>query len=230
MPGEADLPGDLALAAALNARGLRCKDAGQFEEGRAHYQRALALLERVVDPPPSAIATLYHNLGGIAHAAGDFAAGEAPARRGLAIRLASGADPREIAADQVALAAILDGLERYDEAEGLYAEALEVLECAPVENAVEIAVALNDLGAQYERRGRIDEAEELLRRAVAIKTATLGAGHPDLAVSLHNLAVVRRRLGDAAEAAALHADALAIFERELGAGHPKTVACRGSSR
>jgi tetratricopeptide (TPR) repeat protein len=182
------------LAAELNARGLRCKAAAKYDEGRALYERALALLERGRVRNEDDIATLYHNLGGIEHARRNFAAGEVFARRSLAIRTGlDGADPHAIAADMVALAAILDGQERYGEAEPLYLEALRVFERSPRANAGEIAVALNDLGALYAQRGRYEQAVDLLERAAALKRRTLGPGNPDVAVTLNNLAVTYTR-------------------------------------
>ena len=213
-------------AAALNVRGLRCKEMAKYDEGRALYERALGLLEREVERDQESIATLHHNLGGIEHARGNYVAGEVSARRGLAIRRSlAGADPRDLAADLVALAAILDGMEKYAEAEPLYLEALGVFERTPGANAREIAVALNDLGAQYARRGLVERAEQLLTRAASLKKETFGPEHPDLAVTLNNLAVLRKCQGDLAAAAALYTEAVEIFERSLGAGHPKTVTC-----
>jgi hypothetical protein len=68
---------------------------------------------------------------GLAHARGDHAAGEEPARRSVSIRArAVGPDHPEVAADRAALAAILDALGRHDEAEALLREALRVFEAA----------------------------------------------------------------------------------------------------
>lgn len=200
------MQGSRREAAALNALGLLYKDLARYDEGRALYERALSLLESVANPTRDDIATIYHNLGGIEHARGDKAAGEPFARRGLAIRT-SLPDPnaRAIAADQVALAAILEGLEQYEESESLYLEALEVLE--GVADAREIAVTLNDLGAHYAQRGRLERAADLLERAAALKKETLGPRHPDLAVTLNNLAMAWRRRGDFARASALYAEA-----------------------
>ena len=123
------MQGPRSEAAALNALGLMYKDQARYDEARALYGRALSLLESETEPDQDDIATLYHNLGGIEHARGDYAAGEPFARRGLAIRLGLlGAHPHAVAADQVALAAILDGLRQYEESERLYLEALEVFE------------------------------------------------------------------------------------------------------
>ncbi|HMA22923.1 MAG TPA: tetratricopeptide repeat protein, partial [Gemmatimonadaceae bacterium] len=121
---------------------------------------------------------------------------------------------------------ILDGQRKFDEAEGLYVDALRILDREPDANAGEIAVALNDLGAHYAQRDQIDRADDLLRRAAALKAETLGPRHPDVGVTLNNLAMVQKRRGDFARATALYRDAVNIFEESLGVDHPKAVACR----
>jgi hypothetical protein len=65
--------------------------------------------------------TLYHNIGGILHAKGDFLAAEQAGRKSWEIlrRLLGEGDPRT-QMDAVAYAAILDGLGRYEESETLY--------------------------------------------------------------------------------------------------------------
>jgi tetratricopeptide (TPR) repeat protein len=112
---------DHTLAVALNALGLLCKDLGRWDEARGHYVRALGLLD-AADADPDDIASLWHNLGGIA------------------IRRAAGSDARSVAADEVALAALLDGLGRYAEAERLYRGAIAVFEAEPA-GELELAVA-----------------------------------------------------------------------------------------
>lgn len=214
------------LIAALNALGLVCKDLAKYDEASACYRRALAVLEAAGETSSANVATLYHNLGGIEHARGNYAAGESLARKGIELRRAAAADDRTLAADMVALAAILDGLERFDEAESLYLDALGMLERSPSKNAHEIGVALNDLGANNARRGRLDEAEALLTRALSVKRRACGAEHPDVALSLNNLAYVYERKQAVTRALELYAEALRIFERAIGPEHPKTLDCR----
>lgn len=218
---------DGALVAALNHLGLLSKDLGRYQEAREHYRRALALLERRGGADPDDVATLYHNLGGIEHARGDYAAAEVLARRGLVLRTSLGrADDCLLAADQVALAAILDGLARHDEAERLYLEAVAIFERSPGDHAADMAVALSDLGAQDAERGRFQQATERITRALELKRRTLGRRHPDTAVTLNNLAVVARRAGALERAAALSAEALGIFEETLPGDHPRLAVCR----
>ena len=93
-------------------------------------------------------ATLFHNLGGLEHARGRFAAGEPHARRSVEIRARlRGADHPDTAADVSALAALLDGQGRYDDAEQLYLRALSVFERAYGPEHYELAVNLNNLAA-----------------------------------------------------------------------------------
>ena len=226
---QSEFPHDrLRVAAALNALGLLCKDLARYDEARALYERALAL----VDPGEAArskdhqVATLYHNLGGIEHARHNHAQGEVFARKGIEVRRQAGGDDVALAADMVALAAILDGQQKFEEAEPLYIEALQILERSPGDNAAEIAVALNDLGALYAQRGLSDRAQDLLTRAADMKRQAIGEKHPDVAVTLNNLAIVHKRRGEYALAVSLYQDALGIFEESLGAEHPKTLACR----
>ncbi len=220
-----DLDAERSLPNALNALGLLCKDVARHDEARDLYARALAILERSPAPREDDVATLYHNLAGIEHARRDFVAAEPLARRGLALRRILG-DDDAVAADSVALAAILDGQEKFDEAETLYREGVAILERSPERNAGEIAVALNNLGAQYLARGRLTEALSLLTRAERLKRSFLHEHHPDIAVTLNNLAEARRRQGELVAAEALYRQAIRIFEEALGADHPKTADCR----
>lgn len=219
----------LRVAEALNVFGLLCKDLARYDEGRAAYQGALALVEAMPAPDQHSIATLYHNLGGIEHARRNYADAEPLARTGLEIRRkASPPDLRALAADIVAFAAILDGQGKFEEAEALYVEALPTLERAPHANAHEIGVALNDLGAHYARRGDFERAAELLTRSVELKTRTHGAEHPDVALSLNNLAFVYERSGRLRQAVDLYAKAAHLFDAVLGPDHHKTLACRSN--
>jgi tetratricopeptide (TPR) repeat protein len=178
-------------------------------------------------PDPESLATVYHNLAGIEHAIGAYAAAETLARQGLRLRMA---DPRPavrpVAADLIALAAILDGLRRWDEAEALYLSGLRLLHRLPRRLSAEEAVAWGGLGALAVQRGHPTEAIPLLRRAVRLKSQALGNTHPDLGLALHNLAAAYYRTGRKAVAHATLIRALSILEPRLGTRHTWTAACR----
>ena len=102
---------------------------GTFDEAAELYRQAHGSLVRTLGEDHLEVATVQHNIGGLCHAAGRPAAGEAPARRAVAIRERSlGTDHPDVAADQAALAAILDATGRHDEAIALMESALAKFE------------------------------------------------------------------------------------------------------
>ena len=80
--------------------------------------------------------------------------------------------------DAVAYAAILDGLQRYDESEAIYRRALVTFVKTFGTEHYEVASNLHGLAAVLCSRGDLDEAERLYRRALAIKEKPLGAASP----------------------------------------------------
>ncbi|HND52612.1 MAG TPA: tetratricopeptide repeat protein, partial [Pirellulaceae bacterium] len=178
---------DLDTAMVLNSIGMWCKFTGRFERGRAVYGEALEILRRVhgSDDEHPSIATLFHNLGGLEHAAGAFVAAEPFARKSVEIRRrAVGTAHADYAADVGALAAIVADLGRCDEAETLYREALAIFQRLHGDDHYEIAVLLHNLAAVEVTRNRFDAAWDLYHNAAAMKEKWLGADHPDLALTL----------------------------------------------
>lgn len=221
--GEASDP----ASRARNDLGILYKHTGNFDEARLLYDTALANLEREFGREHLATASLYHNLGGLEHARGDFAAGEAPARRAWEIRKkALGAQHPDALADAVAYAGVLDGLERYDESEAIYRDVLVQYEKIYRSDHYEIAATLHNLANVCFAREDYEQAEALMRRTLAIKEKLLGDQHPDTALSYNNLGVVLQAQGQTDAARALFERALRIFESSLGKDHPQTVMAR----
>jgi tetratricopeptide (TPR) repeat protein len=224
--GEASLGGeDEDVVTALNSLAVLFKYNGRFDEAAALYARALRAAE-AAGAGDESLATLLHNIGGLEHARGNYAAGEAPARRSVELReRALGPDHPLVAADLAALAAIVDGLGRHGEAEGMYVRALSIFERTYGPDHYEIAVNLNNLAGVRHAQGRLAEGEFLYRRALTIKETLLGSDHPDVALTLNNLALLLETMGDRAEAEPLYARALQILEARLDSLHPKVLAC-----
>ena len=146
---------------------------------------------------------------------------------GIEIReRAAVADHPDLAADKAALAAILDGAGKHEEAERLLREALALFEQLFGEAHYEVAVNLNNLAAIHHRRGDEPRARELYERALAIKEKLLGAAHPDLAPTLANLAALHASAGRIAEATACYSRAIAVLDPVVEPDHPTLVACR----
>jgi tetratricopeptide (TPR) repeat protein len=210
---------------ALNSLAVVFKYSGRFDEAAGLYDRALRAAE-LAGAGDDTLATLLHNIGGLEHARGNYAAGEPAARRSVELReRALGPDHPSVAADVAALAAIIDGQGRYEEAEALYERALATFERVHGPDHYEIAVNVNNLAGVRQAQGRLADAEVLYRRSLAIKEALLGDDHPDVALTLNNLALLLDTTGNPEEAAALYERALRTFAHRLDRGHPKIQAC-----
>jgi len=221
---ETRLPDDdLLIAATLNSLAVVHKFQGRYAEAEPLYQRALAIAEVAGDVRHRA--TLLHNLGGLAHARGDFATGEPLARRSVELREALlGADHPTTAADRAAWAALLEGQGRWVDAERAYTEALSVFDRRLGPTSLEVASALSGLAGVQNARGATADAERSYRRALAIRDAKLPASHFDLGITLNNLAILLLDRGERTESEALLVRAHAIFLTALGPAHPHTLA------
>jgi tetratricopeptide (TPR) repeat protein len=174
-----------------------------------------------------ASSVIYHNIGGILHAHGDFTLAELPGRRAWEIsrHLLGEDDPRTLC-DAVAYAAILDGLERHDESEPIYRRALAIFEKAFGPEHYEVASNLHNLAAAVCARGDLDEAEQLYRRALTIKEKILGVKNPGAALTRNNLGALLNMLGRPNEAVPLLKSAVEILQGQLGPDHPHlALAC-----
>src|SRR5512144_1244125 len=76
---------DRLQAEACNALGILCKDTGRYEEAERHYRRACTLLE-ASGSHAGALASVWHNLAGLAYARGAYAEGERTARVAVEMR------------------------------------------------------------------------------------------------------------------------------------------------
>ena len=95
---------------------------------------------------------------------------------------------------------------------------------------LDIAVALNNLGALCQTRGRLTAALRYYRSALAMKRRLLGASHVDFGVTLNNLATLETRRGHPQKARPAYEEALAIFRKTLSLRHPTLVRCQENAR
>jgi tetratricopeptide (TPR) repeat protein len=217
--------GSREVAAARNSLGVLYKYWGRFEEGLSLYRQALDS----VNEESLEAATIYHNIGGILHAQGDFAAADGPARRawGISRGLLGEDDPRTML-EAAAYAGVLVGLGKYGESERIYRRALEIFEKTYGPQHYEVAANLHGLAAVLDARGDYQEAEEHYRRALAIKEKLLGTESPDAALTRHTLGSLLNRMGRFAEAVPLLESAVAALEKRLTPEHPYLSLARGN--
>jgi tetratricopeptide (TPR) repeat protein len=214
--------GDADTAAhAANEIGLLGKYCGQFDRAEAHYRLALRLYRELYGEDNDWVATIYHNLGGLAHARRQPEAGEPLARYGLQLRIRlHGADDPRVATDRAAWSALLADCGRLDEAEAELTSALAALGRLAGQE-YEVASITHNLAALRHRRGDLTGAAQGYAAALRLKETLLGPLHPDLAATLVNLSAVSPD-----QAHAGYTRAVEILNRAVEADHPTLAAAR----
>ena len=215
-----------------NELGMVCKYLGTPDSAERYYRLALRSARSTQSQERELfLANLYHNLGGVEHSRGRFARAEIYARRGLQMRLTcSTPHPIAIAADREALAAILDGQNRYEESKRLHRQALQTYRRELGRSHPEIAVALNNLAAVFQATGAGKTAEKYYRAALRMKRRELGPKHPDLAITMNNLATLYASQGSYKLTGSWFDKAIYLLDSTLGSSHPSTITVRRNRR
>ena len=211
----------IATASKLNDLGVVYKYAGRYESAARVYGRARRILEASADSDEELSGTVLYNLGGLAHAERDHARGEPLVREALGrLERGLGAEHPDVGAGYATLGALLQGMERLDEAEVAYARALAIVRAAYGERHPDVALVQANRAEIARARGDLARAEELGRAALALRQELFDDGHPSVATSLNNLALVLAAQGRRTEAHALVARAHAACVARCGSEHP----------
>jgi serine/threonine-protein kinase len=109
-------------------------------------------------------------------------------------------------------------MDRYDEALGLFEEALSIYESRDIETA-EKGEALNAMGSVLRKQGDYTGALAYFEKAVELLHRVTDGRHYELAVALNNLAALQINLGDFAAAERNMRAAVALQETILGPEH-----------
>jgi len=190
-------------------RGERLTVREVLDRGAGRIESELAGRADVRVPLQRAIGNVYESLGLLE-----------PAERQLsaAVAAARGLTGGELSESLEALAMLRQTQARYDEAERLYREALELELARSGRRSEEVASLLSNLGSLKEERSDYEGAEELLREAVEVRRGLGAAIDPGLlAQSLNNLAFLLHQQAEWAEAEALYRESLEL-RRASGAG------------
>jgi len=89
---------------------------------------------------------------------------------------------------------------KYDEAEKLFQQALELDQKRSGEQSAEVGDDLNNLAALYTSAGKYDQAAETYQRAVKIREKVFGSADPKVAITLRNYAAMLIKAKRTAEA------------------------------
>jgi tetratricopeptide (TPR) repeat protein len=219
------------VAEARNCLAVLYKFWGRFTAAQQLYEQSLLTMTALHGPISLSVSVVLHNIGGVLHAQGNFAAAEEPGRRAweMSRQLLGENDPRAML-DAAAYASILDGLERFDESQPIHLRVLEFMTRTHGPEHYEVAATLHNLAAVLDARGRAAEAEQHYRSSIVIKERLLGDGSPDLALTYNNLGRLLHSIGRSREAASLLEKAVATLELQLPTDHPHLVAAQRNLR
>ena len=214
--GEAPVDERLQQAQAAFDEATKLKEQGQYAEGIAKGEQALALREAVLGGAHPEVAACLHLLGEMSWRQGEYARAEPLLQQALVFREAALGEHHPLVADSLRnLAIVYMGLSQYEKAEPLLQQALTIQEAALGEHHPDVALSLNNLATLYMRQSQYGKAEPLYERALAIREAALGEHHPDVAQSINDLALLRLAQHRAAQALPLLTRAFTISEQRL---------------
>ncbi|ORY58756.1 P-loop containing nucleoside triphosphate hydrolase protein [Pseudomassariella vexata] len=114
-------------------------------------------------------------------------------------------------------------LGKYEEAEKMYRQALELQEKVLGREHPDTIGSMNNLAIVLGSQGKYEEAEQRHRQTLELCEKVLGREHPDTLGSMNNLALVLGSQGKYEEAEQRHRQTLELYEKVLGREHPDTL-------
>ncbi|HEX7123652.1 MAG TPA: serine/threonine-protein kinase [Gemmatimonadaceae bacterium] len=170
---------------------------------------------------PAAQAELYHTLGGIYRTLGNLPRADTVLATALAQRRGLfGNEHADVAATLVALGMLRDAQARYDEAEHLVTEGLEMSRRVHPAGHPAIAAAAASLGQVLNDRGAYARAVPVLQEAVRLYQSRAASPTAELATALTELANSQYYLGRYDVADSLNRITVEMHRQLRGPGHP----------
>jgi serine/threonine-protein kinase len=196
---------------------------GLFADAEPLARSALDLRRASLAAGHSDVAASLNLLGWILHEMGDSEEGEALLRQAVPLwrRAPDGAVGLSRALND--LGVIRDAAGEYDEAESLYAEALELRRVRFGEGHRSFATTASNLSVIRYRKGDLAGAVTAATEALTAMRQTVGADHQRSMIIQSNLAAMRAALGDDPGAEAQYRDLMARQERIRGGDDPVTL-------
>jgi tetratricopeptide (TPR) repeat protein len=206
-----DKPSRQSFAMLLGSLGAAISNQGRLTESETVFKESLELADRAFAPGDGARGAILRGLAWVKWRQGRVNDAERLHRQVYQISQARG-EPAELAEAAEQLGVVLTELARFDEAETLYRQAIQLCESLPGQggDATDLRQALLVLAELKLRLGRYAEADALAARVVGLITAQTGSEEPELAFALETLAEGRDGLGRCHEAHELLLRALSI--------------------
>jgi len=219
---------------AMNEMAIELAAQGRHRDALPFAARAVELQRERGDETSGDYAQLLSNLAGTYRQLGQYPSAEPLLRKALELRRrhAEGRAGDSYFGGFTAVplgqclaqsAVLYSEMGRYQEAEKLYEEALEIDRAALGEQHPSFATTLMSMGQLQLLMGKHASAETLMRRAVDLKREMLGPKSPAVAAALTNLGMLHTTTGHYDAAIAVLDEAIAIEKAANGQETPGTL-------
>ncbi len=206
---------DPALAATLDALGVRLGLTGDLEESERLLREALAVRERQ-GASPTLMAATRGNLGLTLRRRGAHEEAATLYRTAIdELAAESRGDSTVFISELMGLAQVYQFEGRLEEAEELLRTVRRLKEATGVPDPF-LAQAIHNLGVVVASRERNEEAEQLHLEALELWQALFPSGHPEIARTYEALGRVTERMARWDEADALYQEAIASWSAQYG--------------
>lgn len=182
------------------------------------FKRVLDLRNNALGPKHPDIAESLMTLAQFYQERSDFDRSQALFERALTMLRELDPGNRAVAHCLHGFAAMLVAAGRYEEAEPLLDEALDIQQTVLGKDHIEVARTLTDLCEIYCYHGEFEKAEPLYREQVRILSRAFPDGHKDLAIAMSDLATVVAARDGFSDAEQLHREAVAIEAKTSSSG------------
>jgi tetratricopeptide (TPR) repeat protein/tRNA A-37 threonylcarbamoyl transferase component Bud32 len=211
------------------AMGNVMREGGEYDKSRAHFERALAIVEKDRSPNHPAVAAAVTDLGTLAAFEGKYDIAIEHLERALSVRRAAlGEQHPDVAGTLNNLGYTYDLRGDWKQARDAYLEAGKVFEAAfgpDHETAGRISM---NLAVVHHRQEHYEQAEQKYEEALAVYTKTYGVDHPRHAGARLNLGTLYLSVKRPDDAIEVISSALESFRKAHGEKHPLVADALGN--
>ncbi len=193
---------------------------GNSVTAREVLDSAAVRLDRELANEPEMRATLAHAIGRTYRSLGLYQQALTETEAVVAWRRRHEPDSPELVESLSLQGSLLEYLGRYEEAEAIHLESLELARSIYGRDRPEVAEYTQNLAMTYRTMGRLEDAEPLLREALSIRRQALEEDDPAIANSLMGLGLLLQDQGKYEEAEALMRECVERRRTLLGEDHP----------
>ena len=163
----------------LNQVGYYLNNRAQYAQAELLYQRAIAIVEKVLDPEHPDLAAVLNNLATLYSHQGKHEQAVPLYQRAIAIgEKVLGPEHLGLTTSLSNLATLYADQGKYEQAEPLLQRAIAIEEKVLGPEHPRLATDLNNLATLYADQGKYEQAVPLYQRAIAIDEKVLGPEHP----------------------------------------------------